>query len=412
MVAYHFPPLSVSSGLQRTLRFAQYLPQLNWEPVILTAHPRAYSGVSQASLGEVPAFLQVRRAFALDAAKHLALRGRFPRFLGVPDRWWSWWLGAVPVGLELIRRFKPALLWSTYPIATAHLIGYTLHRLTGIPWVADFRDPMVDPDYPPDPLQRRVFEWIERQTVKHCARAVFTAPGMLRLYAERYGDIPPSRLALIENGYEESAFAEVERSAGAGERATSRRPILLTHSGTIYPLERDPRAFFAALADLKRKGLVTASDLRITLRATGCDGYVQGLLERYSIADVITLAPSVPYRVALGEMLNSDGLLLLQAANCNYQVPAKLYEYLRARRPIVALTDPRGDTATVLRDAGIDTIAPLDSQSEISGLLIRFLEMLRQQRAPVASEEKIAACSRRTRTDELAKVFEQVTACP
>ncbi|MDH5537680.1 MAG: glycosyltransferase, partial [Betaproteobacteria bacterium] len=54
MVAFHFPPMNVSSGIQRTLRFAQYLPEFNWEPLILSAHPRAYSGVSPASLGEVP----------------------------------------------------------------------------------------------------------------------------------------------------------------------------------------------------------------------------------------------------------------------------------------------------------------------------------------------------------------------
>jgi len=57
----------VSSGIQRTPRFAQYLPEFNWEPLILTAHPRAYSGVSPASLTEVPPHLQVRRAFALDS---------------------------------------------------------------------------------------------------------------------------------------------------------------------------------------------------------------------------------------------------------------------------------------------------------------------------------------------------------
>src|SRR5688500_4393892 len=79
MVAYHFPPMSASSGIQRTLRFAQHLPEFNWEPLVLTAHPRAYSHVSQASLGEVPSHLHVRRAFALDTTKHLSLRGAYPR---------------------------------------------------------------------------------------------------------------------------------------------------------------------------------------------------------------------------------------------------------------------------------------------------------------------------------------------
>jgi hypothetical protein len=89
-------------------------------------------------------------------------------------------------------------------------------------------------------------------------------------------------------------------------------------------------------------------------------------------------------------------------------VPAKLYEYLRARRPILALTDPAGDTAAVLRNAGIDTIARLDSPDEISRLLVRFLELLRQQRAPVARDATVAAASRRARTIELARVLDAV----
>lgn len=406
MVAYHFPPMNVSSGIQRTLRFAQYLPEYNWEPVVLTANPRVYSGVSPESLAEIPANLRVRRAFALDAAKHLSFRGAYPQLLALPDRWSSWWLGAVPAGLALIRKLKPDVLWSTYPIATAHLIAYTLRRLTGIRWVADFRDPMTEPGYPVNPRAHDAFEWIEYQTLKHCERAVFTAPGAVRLCAERYPDIPKSRLTIIENGYDESAFTEAEKAADPGRSGSG--PLVLVHSGTVYPSERDPRAFFGALSGLHKNGGIKPGELKVVMRATGCDDYLRGLIERYGLDGIVTLEPPVPYRVALAEMLAADGLLVLQAANCNYQVPAKLYEYLRARRPILALTDPAGDTAAVLKDAGIDTIARLDSQEEISRLLIRFLELLRQQRAPVAEEAKIAAASRKARTIELARVLDDV----
>ena len=406
MVAFHFPPMNVSSGIQRTLRFAQHLPESNWKPAVLTAHPRVGSGMSPAGLAEVPPHLQVRRAFALDTARHLSLRGAYPRWLALPDRWWSWWLGAVPAGLSLIRKLKPDVLWSTYPIATAHLIAYTLHRLTGIRWVADFRDPMVEPAYPSNQLEHRVFEWIEYKTLQHCVRAVFTSPGALRLCAERYPDIPRSRLTLIENGYDESAFAAAEQAVKLG--SSSSGPLVLVHSGTIYPSERDPRLFFDALSELCRTGVIKPGTLRIVLRATGCDHYLRGLIARYGLDGTVMLEPVVAYRVALAEMLAADGLLLLQAANCNYQVPAKLYEYLRARRPILALTDPAGDTAAVLRDAGIDTIAPLDSQQAILRLLVRFLDLLQQQRAPVAGDAKVAGASRRVRTIELARVLDAV----
>jgi glycosyltransferase involved in cell wall biosynthesis len=404
MVAYHFPPMNVSSGIQRTLRFAQYLPEFNWEPLVLTAHPRAYPDVSAASLAEVPPDLHVRRAFALDTAKHLSLRGAYPQWLALPDRWWSWWIGAVPAGLRLIRKLKPTALWSTYPIASAHLIAHTLHRITRIPWVADFRDPMVEPGYPSNPLERAAYDRIERMTLKHCQRAVFASPGARRLCAARHANVPQSRLTIIENGYDELAFTAAEHALG--QRRSSDGPLVLVHSGIVYPSERDPRPFFAAVSELCRKGTIGNGTLKVVLRATGNDDYLRELIAHYGIDAVVTLEPSLPYRAALAEMMAADGLLVLQAANCNNQVPAKLYEYLRARRPILALTDPSGDTAAVLRSAGIDTIARLDSEEEISRLLVRFLELLRLRLAPVAQEAAIAAASRKSRTMELASVLD------
>jgi glycosyltransferase involved in cell wall biosynthesis len=404
MIAYHFPPMNVSSGVQRTLRFAQYLPESGWEPTVLSAHRRTYPNASASNEKEIPTGLVVRRAFALNTAQHLSLRGRYSRLLCVPDQWWTWWLGAVPAGLALIRRLKPDVLWSTYPIATAHAIGYTLHRLTGIPWVADFRDPMAQPGYPADPLVHRAFERIEFATLKHCRRAVFTAPGALRLYAERYPGIPRERLAVVENGYDESAFSGAEQ-APVGAQPDDGALVLL-HSGTIYESERDPRAFFAAIAELRRSGRIVPGEVRIVLRATGCDEYLRGLIGPLQIGDIVTLEPAVGYREALTEMLAADGLLVLQASNCNDQVPAKLYEYLRAGRPILALADPRGDTASVLRDAGIDTIAPLDSKDDIARLLAAFLDLVREHRAPLAAKSKVEGASRRSRTSELARILD------
>jgi glycosyltransferase involved in cell wall biosynthesis len=317
-------------------------------------------------------------------------------------------MGAVPAGLRLIRKLKPDVLWSTYPIATAHLIGYTLHRLSGIPWVADFRDPMVEPGYPSNPLERCAFDRIERKTLQRCERAVFASPGALRLCAERHPTVPRSRLTIIENGYDESSFAAAEQATARDRSGAG--PLVLVHSGIVYPSERDPRSFFAALSALCGSGTIKKGELKVVLRATGNDDYLRGLIARYGIDGIVTLEPPVPYRSALAEMIAADGLLVLQAANCNNQVPAKLYEYLRARRPILALTDPDGDTAAVLRDAGIDTIARLDSQEAIARMLVRFLELLRPQRAPVAQDATVAAASRKSRTMELARLLDSVAA--
>ena len=77
MIAYHFPPLAGSSGIQRTLRFVQHLPKFGWEPLVLSADPRAYERTSNDLMSEVPDGIVVRRVFALDTARHLSIAGRY-----------------------------------------------------------------------------------------------------------------------------------------------------------------------------------------------------------------------------------------------------------------------------------------------------------------------------------------------
>lgn len=406
MIAFHYPPMRGSSGIQRTLKFSQYLPEFGWEPIVLTAHPRAYSSTSNHQIQEISDQLPVYRAFALDASRHLSFMGRYPGLLALPDRWISWLMGAVPLGLNLVRKYRPDVIWSTYPVATALLIGLSLKRITGLPWIADLRDPMTDVDYPPDPITRHVYKWIEERTINYCTRAVLTTPGAINDYERRFPRIPASRFCLIENGYDEENFAVAE--ANLHSRSSSDKQFVLIHSGIIYPSERDPVAFFEALAALLERKLISPLNLKVILRATAHDEYLLPLIDRYGIGKVVSLAPPIPYQDALSEMLAADGLLILQASNCNNQIPAKLYEYLRARRPILALTDLTGDTAAVLMKAGIDTIAPLDSRNAIMKELLRFLTLAKQNVAPVASTEMVSANSRKSRTEELGKLFDEV----
>ena len=406
MIAYHFPPLQGGSGVLRTLGFARHLPEAGWQPLILSASAGAYAQKGQLEAGDGQ--LTVRRSVALDAARHLSLRGRYPACLALPDRWSSWWLSAVPAGLAMIRRHRPDAIWSTYPIATAHLIGLTLQKLSGLPWIADQRDPMLDDSdpqapYPPHPRVHRLHGWIEQRIAARSAAIVCTTPGAIAAHRRRLAQVDAGRFCLIENGYEEADFND--GAAGTGHRSR----FLLLHSGVIYPSERDPQPLFEALARLRRDGLLAPHNFQLLLRATGHDAWLAGLLVKYGIGDLVTLAPLLPHGEALREMQSADGLLLLQAANCNGQIPAKLYEYLRCRRPVLALTDLAGDSAAKLRLCGIDTIGQLASSGDCARALLRFLELARQGRAPLASNSAIALHSRQTRSHALAELLDQVT---
>ncbi len=407
MIAFHFPPLAGSSGIQRTLRFVQHLPALGWQPLVLSADPRAYAQTSQDLAAEIPPQTMVRRAFALDTARHLTLGGRYFGWMARPDRWASWRFAAVREGMRLIGKFKPDAIWSTYPIATAHQIGAELQRRSGLPWIADFRDPMAQDGYPPDPKVWQSFKRIEERAIARARLCVFTTPSAARMYRQRYPEAA-ARIVVLENGYDEDSFAGVTEAPprSADQVSGVARPLVLLHSGIVYPSERDPAQLFEALGRLARSAALTPADLRLRFRASVHDDLLRALAQAHGATEFLEICPAIGYRDALAEMLSVDALLVLQAANCNEQIPAKIYEYLRAARPILALTDPAGDTAGVLREAGLDAIARLDSVDEIAEALPRFVKAVKTGRAALPQAEATRRASRKARSEAFVELLD------
>lgn len=401
MIAFHFPPFAGSSGVQRTLRFVQHLPSLGWEPVVLTVNPRVYETVSPDLQKEIPSGTLVRRAFALNAAKDLAIGGKYFAASARPDRWSSWRFDGIRQGMKLISAFKPQAIWSTYPIPTAHVIAAELKKRTELPWVADFRDPMAQDGYPSDPQTWNSFVQIEQRTLREASASVFTTPGAVRTYQARYPDCA-SRVHLIENGYDEMSFLAAEKSGLVG---SALRPGKLTilHSGIVYQEERNPVALFQALARLKEVGVLQR--LIIRFRASGQDDLLRSLAGQFNVVDNVEILPALPYVEALQEMLRADALLVLQASNCNEQIPAKLYEYLRANRPVLALTDPEGDTAATVWQAGLNWLARLSSADEIFDLFCEAVAAFDEKREGTPDPEAVARSERRSRATQLAHLF-------
>ena len=399
MVAYHFPPLAGSSGIQRTLRFVQQLPAGGWTPVVLSAHPRAYERTTDDLLDDVPPGTEVHRAFALDAARHLSLFGRYPGVLARPDRWMVWQFDAVRQGLKLIRRHRIDAIWSTYPVATAHCIGSALQRRSGLPWIADFRDPMAQDGYPADRKVWQAFSDIEASAMRQASRCCFTTPSSVATYRQRY-PAAAERISLLENGFDESAFVAAE-ARRPQRRSLTDGCVTLLHSGIVYPAERDPTALIGALALLRQRAPADALRLRIRFRAAVHDGLLRALAEQHGVLDMIELCPPVGYVDALSEMLDADALLVMQARNCNEQIPAKIYEYLRAGRPIVCLSDADGDTWDVLRRAGLSRMAALDDSEQIAALLARALAGDADGLCP--APDRVPQASRAARTASLAE---------
>ena len=225
-----------------------------------------------------------------------------------------------------------------------------------------------------------------------------TTPGAAADYRLRY-PASADRIRVLENGFDEGSFAQVDAQARA---ALNRGAFTLLHSGVAYPEERDPTALMQALRLLHDAGTIRPGQLRIRFRASGFDAHLQRLADQ---AGVGTYIEPIPYREALHEMLCADALLLMQASNCNAQIPAKTYEYLRAGRPILCLSDPIGDTVGVLRQAGLNDFARLDDAQDIAAAIARMLQTAHTGALRLPLPGVVQAASRQGRTQALAALL-------
>lgn len=400
-IAYHYPPILGSSGVHRTLAFSRYLSNQSWQVNLLTTNLDAYVQWDKSQFELIPEKVNVIRAFAKDTARHLSFKGKYSNWMAIPDRWQSWIPFGVFAGLLTIRKNRCKLIVSTYPIASAHIIAYLLHKITGLPWVADLRDPMAQTNYPDDPRVKKVFQWIENKMVKHCEKIIVTTKGTMELYLERFPNTSKNLWNMLPNGYDEELL---DQYLGVKYQTPEKHKIRLLHSGIIYSVDRDPSHFFQALSELKKASPRLFVDIEIWLRATGADDYYDKLLTKFEIKDFVKLQPKLPFKEAIQDMQSANILLLLQASSANYQIPAKAYEYIRVGKPILALTDPTGDTASVMEKSNVAVIAPLNDVEKIKVAVVDIIKRYKANEFTFLSSEEVKQFSRESQ----AIIFEQL----
>jgi glycosyltransferase involved in cell wall biosynthesis len=407
LVTLYFPPAG-GGGVQRPLKLATHLPAYGIETHVLA--PDDSKWVHRDDELVPPTQAWVHRAHYLgpsgkrpadelhgtEGLERFATQARlFGRRLLVPDENVSWNLTAIPAATRIVNQEEIDVVITTSPPNSIHLIGASVKRLTGARWVADLRDSIVaHPHRRTESLAVRAKESTSAgvaRLVAHSADAIVTAAEAIAEEARSLG--PRGTVTTIPNGCDFDDFAGLEYRRG--DRFT------ITHAGSFFG-KRSPRPFLQALAE---------SNLDVVARFVGdfrpADrDWAEGL----GLGDRLELHPYTSHRRALELQRSSDALLLLipdADGRGRGVLSGKVFEYLAAERPILAIVPPDGAAADLIREVGNGVVAPPEDVPAIREALAGLVERWRAgslNGAPLPEDVR-DRLDRRSRVRELADLL-------
>jgi len=394
-ISYAFPP-NEEAGAATCAQIARYLPMYGWQPVVLTVKEkyidkRVLSRDDVAPISDsglvirtdlFPHLLDIYRQFKSSsligklfragnqqiAAPNAGGENKFTSsdkssardlllsMLNIPDRHTGWLIPAVAAGLRAIKRTNAQAIYSSAPYFTGHLAGYALALLTGLPWVAHFRDPWItglQAEYCTNGLYVRISRALERMTVTRAGAVVCVTEEHAALMRATYDQLPASKFVVVMNGYDGLEWKEAgEALSQSAQCPATPRKFRITYAGTLY-MRRNPAPLFRALRTLIDAGEMEREEVSVELI-----GWCESS-EGRNVADLISEAGLESCVEIIGPLnrfdtlrrLSQSELLLLLAEELVIQIPGKTYEYLKTRRPILALTY-EGAVATLLRQTG------------------------------------------------------------
>jgi len=356
LLTYHFPP-SGAVAVYRMLGLVHYLPKYGWQPVVV-APPRVPWEPEDASLlAQVPPETPIERVpFASGFV------GKIARYLA-PESHWLW--KARSACHSMIGEHRPKAIFTSSPPGCVHLLGMRLQKRFGLPWLADFRDPWIT-NLPVGrrPARWRCASWLEGRVMKRATTLIANTPLNQRGWAEAYPR-EAHKMVTITNGFDPDRFA-------SPPTRPAREKITILHAGELYH-GRDPRPLLDALGQLQAGPVPLSVQVEFLGRATEPLFDFPTEIHSRRLENVVRLEGQVPYADALKRMVQADILLIVQTPEYRVGVPAKLYEYLGAGRPILALAEPASDIGWVLRESRmLHRIAPPREVPRIKQALVEL----------------------------------------
>lgn len=336
--AFTYPP-SNEIGSSRTHRFARYLPEFGFDPYVLASgeatpdgvEPRAWTFPRRVERWELP----IRRFF-------------LPGEDGL-----SWIARAESEALRVASHRSFSAILSSGPPVAPHLAAGRVARRLGLPWLADFRDPVAGSPVRTGFWMRPFDHYCERWIVRRAAGVVLCTNVMLDQVKRRYPHAA-GRFHLLWNGFDPSNMFRPPCPEPAARR-------VLLHLGSLYDA-RNPNLLLRGADLLLTTGRLSASRLEIRLIGgldSGFEPQCPEVWSRLREAGVLYVDPlHRPKDVVRRELAASDGLLLvdMNPRGIGYALPAKVFEYVPAGRPMLAMTSPGSPSEWVLRQCGVPTI--------------------------------------------------------
>ena len=395
IISYYFPPTN-TIGAIRIGKFAKYLSEFGWEPIILSVD--AIKGIPDALPLEIDDKNKIRVPYKADIASFtnkliednnnsvsrsnqqkrkkypglstIALNGlRLARPLYSAPLMYrlfieptGWDRNAVRAALKITKTTHIDMIFSTFGPAVDHIIAAQINKQTGIPWIAEFRDHWSVEE------QLKFFYFFDKQwekrTLKRAKRLISISPTLVQ-QLESFHAKPT---VLITNGFDESDFEG---------NVTVNPNFVITYTGNIYPGKRDPSPPFQAIAELKKKGLITPADLEMRFFGGNVGDYIPALADKWGVTDFVKMGGNIDFKESINQQKASTVLLSLawnDPRDCG-TLTGKIFEYIGSQKPVLTTGFKGGDLDILLQKSGCGVMT--NDVQEIQNILLRWLEEFR-----------------------------------
>lgn len=401
------------SGVQRTLKFAKYLPQFGWSPTVLTVDEVGYYAHDETLLEDLAGRgVRVVRTAGAGPGKFFARKevvklppertrkwlSRISDTLFIPDNKIGWKRAAVQKAIELHRAEPFDLIFSTAPPFTDFIIGREIKAAINKPLVLDYRDPWAD--YPfkfyPTPLHRLWHRMLERRVLHASSHVVTTNRRVKELLIRRYKFLTYHDIDIVTQGFDPADF---DLPGQASVRNGDPEVMRLTYAGIFWE-DRVPDYFLRALQELFEE----APDLRGKIEAHFIGNFRrenEKLVERLGIQDAVKVSGYVPHAECVRQLMSSDVLWLI--AGDDLGSPGKTYEYIGAGKPILGCVVDGFLKSTILEAGG--TVVQPDDVAGIKQAILRYYGLFTRGELKGPNPEIREKYNRAQLTGSLVKVF-------